>query len=189
LSAQFNFATPRKIYKTSTAMLQGAGDISVIKVHARLNPRGRQSVAVRRLNCVLPRSAATPRRANGRRAHIRRLRPDGEKRTVASPPHQLARPAQSLIVDDVERKQRPPPPELGVEPLKTCAAFHGGEVNETNRARGLLSDMQPYIASGVRVPPRRSQRAQAPDMSGISRETENRAVSSSYLVELRGFEP
>jgi hypothetical protein len=131
LSAQFNFATPRKIYKTSTAMLQGAGDISVIKVHARLNPRGRQSVAVRRLNCVLPRSAATPRRANGRRAHIRRLRPDGEKRTVASPPHQLARPAQSLIVDDVERKQRPPPPELGVEPLKTCAAFHGGEVNET----------------------------------------------------------
>jgi hypothetical protein len=126
-------------------MLQGAGDISVIMVHARLNPRGRQSVAVRRLNCVLPRSAATPRRANGRRAHIRRLRPDGEKRTVASPPHQLARPAQSLIVDDVERKQRPPPPELGVEPLKTCAAFHGGEVNETNRARGLLSDMQPYI--------------------------------------------
>src|ERR1700722_10539143 len=43
----------------------------------------------------------------------------------------------------VERKQRPPP--LGAEPLKTCAAFHGGEVNETNRARGLLSDMQPYI--------------------------------------------
>jgi hypothetical protein len=71
------------------------------------------------------------------------LRPDGEKRTVASPPHQLARPAQSLMVDDVERKQRPPP--LGAEPLKTCAAFHGGEVNETNRARGLLSDMQPYI--------------------------------------------
>jgi hypothetical protein len=38
-----------------------------------------------------------------------------------------------------------PPPELGVEPLETCAAFHGGEVNETNRARGLLSDMPPYI--------------------------------------------
>ena len=49
------------------------------------------------------------------------------------------------MVDDVERKQRPPPPELGFEPLETCAAFHGDEINEADRARGLLSDMQPYI--------------------------------------------
>ena len=62
------------------------------------------------------------------------LRPDGEKRTVAPPPHQLAHPSQSLIVDNVERKQRPPLPELGVEPLETCATLHGGEINETDRA-------------------------------------------------------
>ena len=31
--------------------------------------------------------------------------------------------------------------------------------------------------------------AQVPDMSRIFRETENRVISTSYVVELRGFEP
>jgi hypothetical protein len=35
----------------------------------------------------------------------------------------------------------------------------------------------------------RTPRAQAPDMSGISRETGNRAISNICVVELRGFEP
>jgi hypothetical protein len=62
------------------------------------------------------------------------LRPDGGKRTVAPTPRQLSRPSQGLIIDDVEREQRPPLLELDVEPLETCATLHGGKIHETDRA-------------------------------------------------------
>ena len=73
------------------------------------------------------------------------LRPDSEQRTAALPPHQLSHPLQGFIVDDVEREQGPSQLDLGVEPLETCAALHGGEINEADRARGLFSDVQAHV--------------------------------------------
>ena len=96
--------------------------------------RQRSSETARTLGSALTRPAATPRRANTRRAHIRSPRPDREANGRADSTS-VPQPSESFVVDHVERKQRPAPVELGVELRETCATLHRGEINETDRAR------------------------------------------------------
>ena len=65
------------------------------------------------------------------------LRPDRENALTPAVPDQAPDPPQSLVVNDIERYDRPPQAQLGFEQFQTRAAFHRDKVDKPDGAPGL----------------------------------------------------